>query len=129
MTEDLYDHWHRAACNELEHRVQNRTFWLWVRVEDDPPPSADPQGVDPATWRSLADGVEEWLEGIDPDTVDADNPPSHQIDPGGAPIELNATPKKLGRRGTDPLIGNLYPGMTYPRESYTAGPAPELPDS
>ncbi len=123
MADDLHDRWHRAACAELEERVQNRTFWLWVRVEEGPSADTDPDGLEAETWEAAANEVEEWLGSLDPETIDEDDPPNHVLRPAGVQIELGATPKKPSRRGTDPLIGNLYPGLVYPRGSFTAGPA------
>ena len=129
MTDDLHDAWHRATCNELERRVKNRDFWIWVRVEEEAELVAGPDEADPAAWRTVAEEVERWLEELDPQAIDADDPPARTIQLGDTLVELAATAKKPRRRGTDPLIGNLYPGMTYPRGSYRAGPAPELPDT
>lgn len=127
MTDELPDRWHVAVCKELESRVKNRDFFLWVTAEpgDEAGP---PEDVDPETWRAVAEDVAHWLGGISADSVDPNNPPKHEARVVTTRVELTATPKKQNRRGTDPLVLNLYPGMTYFTGSYSAGPAPELPD-
>ena len=127
MSDELPDQWHIAVCRELESRVQNRDFFLWVSAQpgEGAPP---PEEVDAERWKGLADDVAEWLGGISADSVDANDPPKQEAQIATTRIELTATPKKPNRRGTDPLVLNLYPGMTYFTGSHTAGPAPELPD-
>jgi hypothetical protein len=127
VSDELADQWHVAVCKELESRVKNRDFWLWVTAET-PDEAGAPEEVDADSWKALGDEVAEWLGGMSADRVDADDPPKHEAQIETTRIELAATPKKPNRRGTDPLVLNLYPGMTYFTGSHSAGPAPELPD-
>lgn len=127
MSDELANDWHVAVCKELEERVKNRDFFMWVTVEPAEGSSA-PEEVDDAGWQALADDVAEWLGGVHPDTADPDDPPRHEATLPAARIELSASPKKPNRRGTDPLVLNLYPGMTYFTGSHSAGPAPQPPD-
>ncbi len=131
MSEDLLDQWHRAVARELEARVKNRAFFLTIGTEParaGSGPEMSPTDVGPQAWATVAEGVEQWLGGIDPDSADADNPPTYQARPGDIPIELTATPKKPRRRGTDPLIVNPYPTVTSFGGSYTTGPPPQFDD-
>ncbi len=127
VSEELADQWHTAVCRELESRVKNRDFFLWVKAEPAEGAGA-PDEVDPDGWKVVADEVAEWLGGMSADRVDANDPPQHEALIETTRIELAATPKKPNRRGTDPLVLNLYPGMTYFTGSHSAGPAPDLPD-
>lgn len=125
--DDLTDRWHAAVCRELESRVKNRDFWVWVTVE----PGAEatpPDNLAPEAWQGFAEKAANWLGGFSAEKVDPDDPPKHEAEVAGTRVELSATPKKPNRRGSDPLILNLYPGMTYFTGSYSAGPAPELPE-
>jgi hypothetical protein len=127
MGDDLTDQWHIAVCRELESRVKNRDFWLWVTVEPGDG-AASPDDSTSEDWRAVADDVAGWLGGISADSVDPDSLPTHEARIAATSVELTANPKKPNRRGTDPLVLNLYPGMTYFQGAYSAGPAPELPD-
>ena len=127
MSDDVADQWHVAVCNELESRVKNRDFWLWVTAEPGEASTA-PGEVGSEAWQALAAEVAEWLGGISADSVDADDPPKRESQIAATSVELTATPKKPNRRGTDPLVLNLYPGMTYFMGSYSAGPAVQPPD-
>jgi len=131
MSDDLLDQWHRAAANELEARVKNRLFFLTIGIDPSQAQggsTSSPTDVAPETWDTVADGVEQWLEGIDPDVADADDPPSYEARPAETSIELTATPKKPKRRGTDPLVVNPYPSVSAFGGSYTTGPPPEFDD-
>lgn len=131
MSDDLLDQWHRAVAKELEARVKSRTFFLHIGTEPAGAgggPATSPMDVAAETWETLAEGVEQWLAGLDPDATDADNPPTYEARPGETPIELTATPKKKRRRGTDPLIVNPYPTVSSFTGSYTTGPPPEFDD-
>lgn len=127
MSDERADQWHIAVCRELESRVKNRDFFLWVTAEPGEGASS-PEDVDPDGWQAVADEVADWLGGMSPDGVDANDPPKHEAQIKATRIELAASPKKPNRRGTDPLVLNLYPGMTYFTGSHSAGPAPDLPD-
>lgn len=127
MSDELSDRWHIAVCTELESRVKNRDFFLWVSAE----PSGDaspPEQLDAEEWTALGQAVAEWLDGMSVEAVSSDDPPTHEAHAGGTLVALTATPKKPNRRGTDPLVLNRYPGATYFQGTYSAGPAPELPD-
>ncbi len=127
MGDELSEEWHVTTCRELESRVRNRDFFLWVSV--DPGEGAPaPEEVGEDAWRALGDDVAHWLGGISADAADRDDPPKHETRIATARVEVIATPKKPNRRGTDPLVLNLYPGMTYFSGWYSAGPAPQLPD-
>ncbi len=127
MNDELSDQWHIAVCRELESQVKNRDFFLWVTAEP-AEGAAPPEEVEPDDWRAVAEEVAQWLEGIALESVDPNDPPKHESRVATTRIELAATPKKEKRRGTDPLVLNLYPGMTYFTGSHSASPAPELPD-
>ena len=127
MTDELADQWHVAVCTGLESRVKNRDFFLWVTAEPGEG-AGPPEELDADDWTALGEDIAEWLDGMSPDGIDANDPPKHQAQLATTRIEVTATPKKPNRRGTDPLVLNLYPGMTYFTGSHSAGPAPELPD-
>jgi hypothetical protein len=127
MSDERADQWHIAVCAELESRVKNRDFFLWVTAEPAEEESS-PEDVGSDGWQAVAGEVAEWLGGMSPDGVDANDPPKHEARVGTTRIELAATPKKANRRGTDPLVLNLYPGMTYFTGSHSTGPAPQPPD-
>ncbi len=127
MSDELADEWHVTVGRELEARVKNRDFFMWVTV-DPGDGAASPEEVVEEDWQRVADDVAEWLDGTSPDTADPNDPPRHEVAVATARIELSASPKKQNRRGTDPLVLNLYPGMTYFTGSHSAGPAPELPE-
>ncbi len=131
MSDDLLDQWHRAVANELEARVKSRMFFLHLRTDRaraQGGPTTSATEVSPETWEAVAEEVEQWLAGLDPDTVDEDSPPTYQARPGEIPVELGATPKKKKRRGTDPLIINPYPAVNVLTGSYTTGPPPQFDD-
>lgn len=127
MGDDLSDQWHIAVCTELESRVKNRDYFLWVTAEvgDGAVP---PEEVDADHWKALGDEVGGWLDGMSVEVVSPDDPPKHEARIQSTRVEVIANPKKPNRRGTDPLVLNLYPGMTYFQGVYSASPAPELPE-
>ena len=127
MSDELSDQWHVAVCTGLESRVENRDYFLWVAAEPDEG-TAPPEAVEAGDWAALAEEIAEWLDGMSPEGVDPNDPPKREARIATTRVEVTATPKKPNRRGTDPLVLNLYPGMTYFTGSYSAGPAPELPD-
>lgn len=127
MSDELADEWHVAVCRALEARVKNRDFFMWVTASPGDG-ATPPDEVADEDWQAVADDVESWLEGIHVDSADPNDPPRHEAAVATTGIELTATPKKPNRRGTDPLVLNLYPGMTYFTGSHSAGPAPELPE-
>ncbi len=127
MSDERANEWHIAVCTELEARVKNRDFFLWVTAEPGEGASS-PEEVDSDGWKAVADEVAGWLGEMSADNVDANDPPTHETQLETTRIELAATPKKPNRRGTDPLVLNLYPGMTYFTGSHSTGPAPDLPD-
>ncbi len=127
MNDELAAQWHRAACEQLEARVRSRIFFLLVSVEPAPAergPATAPQEVDAPAWESIAESVEGWLEGLDPDAIDEANVPKLEVQPGDALIELTALPKKKSRRGAEPLIGNPFPGIANFPAFYSSGPPP-----
>ena len=128
MNDDLPAQWHLAACERLEAQVRNRTFFLMVRVDPEQAERTTPKEVDAGTWESVAESVERWLEGLDPDAIDGDHVPKLEVRPADTLIELSAVPKKRSRRGTDPLIGNPYPGIANFPGFYSSGPAPDIFD-
>ena len=128
---DEQDKWHRAVCNELEGRVKSRTFLVWVNVETgqgEGEPATNPEEVDSTAWEALAESAEGWLEGLDQQSVDDDNPPKHEVRVADLSIELTASPKKTKRQGTGSLVGNPYPGVASFTESYATGPADPFED-
>lgn len=130
MTDDLHDQWHLTVAKELEARVKGRMFFVRVVVGPDPagPGATSPADVDAHVWDSVAENVEQWLAGLDPDAVDEDNLPEYEVRPGDTSIELAALPKKVARRGKDPLIVNPFPGITVFTGSYSSGPPPVFDD-
>lgn len=95
MSEDLHDQWHLAVSKELEARVKGRIFFVKVSVaEEAAPGAASPTDVDAATWETVAESVQQWLEGLDPDTVDEDNLPEYVVRPADTSIELAAIPRR-----------------------------------
>lgn len=130
MSEGLHDQWHLAVSRELEARVKGRMFFVRVAVatEQTAPGASTPADVGDDVWDSLAERVEQWLEGLDPDAVDEDNLPEYEVRPGDTLLELAAIPKKPNRRGTNPLIVNPYPGIAVFTGSYSTGPPPQFDD-
>lgn len=131
MSDNLLDQWHRAVSAELEARVKSRLFFLHigtVPAKAAGGSAAGPMDVVSEEWETVAEGVEQWLAGLDPDAVDADNLPTFHARPGETYIELTATPKKPNRRGTNPLIVNPYPEVNAFTGSYTTGPPPQFDD-
>ena len=128
---DEHDKWHRAVCNELEGRVKNRAFLVWVNVEPgqtDQGPSTTPEDVDTTAWVALAESAEGWLEGLDQNAVDDEHPAHHDVRVADLSIELTASPKKTKRQGTGSLVGNPYPGIASFTESHATGPAAPFDD-
>jgi len=131
MSEDLLDQWHRAVSKELEARVKSRLFFLNIATEPARAgggPATSPMDVASEEWETVAEGVEQWLAGLDPDAAGQDDPPTYEVRPGVTTIELTATPKKPKRRGTDPLIVNPYPEVNSFTGSYSTGPPPQFDD-
>ena len=125
--DDLQHTWHRAACQELEGRVEGRKFLIWVTVEPGQgeggsAPTA-PEDVNPQAWEAVAESVETWLESLNPATVDKDDQPRHDVRIADVRIEVSAAPKKSKRHGTGPLVANPFPGIATFTGSQTAGPA------
>ena len=127
MGDDLAEQWHLAVCSELESRVKNRDFFLWVAAEPGEE-AVPPEETDAEAWKALGEEVADWLGGTSADRVDPNEPVKLEVSVGDTRVELSATPKKPNRRGSDPLVLNLYPGMTYFTGSHSTGPAPQPPD-
>lgn len=129
MSDETQAEWHRAVTRELEARVKNRMFFVTIEPEETGSEGAtDLEEVDSPTWEAVAESVERWLEGLDPDAVDPDAPATFEVRPGGNLVALSAAPKKEKRRGTDPLILNPYPGVPFFPGSYSTGPPPVFDD-
>ena len=124
--DDLQLKWHRAACQELEARVKDRRFLVWVTVETgqaEGGPPTPPEQLDAQAWEAVAESVEEWLSTLDQSKVDRDNHPTHEVKIADRRLELSAAPKKSKRHGTGSLIANPFPGIATFTGSYSAGPA------
>ena len=131
MSEETHDQWHRAVCKELEARVKARTFLVWVKVtpgEGGQGSTTTPGEVDPTAWETVAESAQGWLEGLDQNAVDHQNPPKDELRLADVVIELTASPKNTKRQGSGLLIGNPYPGVISFTESYSTGPAPAFDD-
>ncbi len=131
MSNETQDQWHRAGCKELEAGVKARTFLVWVKVtpgEAGQEPATTPAEVDPTAWETVAESAQEWLEGLDQNAVDEQNPPKDELRLADVVIELTASPKNTKRQGSGLLIGNPYPGVVSFTESHSTGPAPAFDD-
>jgi len=131
VSEETHDQWHRAVCKELEARVKARTFLVWVKVtpgEGGQGSATTPGEVDPTAWETVAESAQGWLEGLDQNAVDHQNPPKDELRLADVVIELTASPKNTKRQGSGLLIGNPYPGVVSFTESYSTGPAPAFDD-
>lgn len=129
MSDDVRDEWHTAAAKELEPRVRSRMFHVRLSVTGEPGDgSAGPAELGEDAWDGMAAEVEEWLGGLDPDTVDADAPPEHELRAGAVAIRLAAMPRKPARRGKGDLIINPFPGIAFFSGSYSTGPPPVFDD-
>lgn len=127
MSDELANEWHLAVCAQLESRVKNRDFFLWVSA--DPGEGAGPpEETSDEDWQALGEDVANWLGGTIADSVDPNDPAKHETSVGATRIELSASPKKPNRRGSDPLVLNLYPGMAYFTGRHSTGPAHQPPD-
>ncbi|MGI9082415.1 MAG: hypothetical protein ACR2FZ_09060 [Thermoleophilaceae bacterium] len=131
MSDEIQDEWHRAVCKELEARVKPRTFLVWVKVtlgEAGQGSATTPGEVDPTAWETVAKSAEGWLEGLDQNAVDDQNPPKDELRLADVVIELTASPKNTKRQGAGLLIGNPYPGVVSFTGSYSTGPAAAFDD-
>jgi hypothetical protein len=118
--------WHRAACKELEGRVKDRRFLVWLKAEPgrgEGAAATTPEEVDPQAWEALAQSAQEWLEGLHQASVDPDDRPTRELRVADVRIELSAAPKKTKRQGTGSLIANPFPDIVTFEGSHTAGPA------
>ena len=129
MSDDVRDEWHTAAAKELEARVRNRMVYLHVSVAGDPDDgAARPADLRAEAWDGLATDVEQWLADLDPDAIDPDAPPEHELRAEPVAIKLAAMPRKPPRRGKGDLIINPFPGIAFFSGSYSTGPPPVFDD-
>jgi hypothetical protein len=102
VTGDL--EWHRTIVDQLERRVQNRDFYIWLHAGRRRGKNID--------YDALGREVETWLRSLDPDS----HVPLH---PGLRPygptldLEIRAIPKLPEARGSQPLVANPYPAVPY----------------
>jgi hypothetical protein len=123
---ELQDSWHRATCKELEGRVKGRRFLVTLQAEagqGETGKATTPEQLDPDAWETLAKNTEEWLEGLNPSSIDADDPPRHELRVADVRIELSAVPKKQKQGTSGSLIANPFPGIIAFEGSHSAGPA------
>jgi hypothetical protein len=97
--------WHREVAAELERRVRNRDFLLWLNV-------TGRRRGEPVDYDAIAREVETWLRGLDPDSHSPRERGLQSVGP-TLDLEVRAIPKKLPARGSQPLVANPVPAVAY----------------
>jgi hypothetical protein len=97
--------WHREITAELERRVQNRDFLIWVNV------TGQRRGKQ-VDYDVIGREVEAWLRNLDPDAHSPQSPAFPVYGP-TLDLEVRAIPKKPEARGAQPLVANPVPAVAY----------------
>jgi hypothetical protein len=97
--------WHRELAAELERRVQNRDFFIWLNV-------TGRRRGEPIDYDAIAREVETWLRGLDPESHSPQAPGLQSVGP-TLDLEVRAIPKKRRARGSQPLVANPLPAVAY----------------
>jgi hypothetical protein len=105
MTATTEFEWHREVAAELERRVQNRDFFVWLNV-------TGRRRGEPVDYDAIAREIETWLRGLDPDTHSPAEPGLQTYGP-TLDLEVRAIPKKPEARGSQPLVANPVPAVAY----------------
>ena len=96
---------HHALRDALNRSLTNTDFFVWITVT--------PKG-DASEFRDLPSLVEEtegWLQGLDPDAIDASELPEQYLSDAAADVRIRAVPKKPSARGqhAGQIVGNPEP--------------------
>jgi hypothetical protein len=97
--------WHREVAAELERRVRNRDFFLWLNV-------TGRRRGEPVDYDAISRELETWLRGLDPETHSPRTPGFQSFGP-TLDLEVRAIPKKREARGSQPLVANPVPAVAY----------------
>ncbi len=97
--------WHREVAAELERRVRNRDFFLWLNV-------TGRRRGEPVDYGAMSGELEIWLRGLDPDSHSPGDP-GFQVRGPTLDLEVRAIPKKPEARGSQPLVANPVPAVAY----------------
>jgi hypothetical protein len=97
--------WHREIAAELERRVRNRDFFVWLNV-------TGRRRGEPTDYDTLAREIETGLRGLDAETHSPMEPGFHAHGP-KLDLEVRAIPKKPDARGSQPLVANPVPAVPY----------------
>jgi hypothetical protein len=97
--------WHREVAAELERRVRNRDFFIWLNV-------TGRRRGEPVDYDAIAREVETWLRGLDPESHSPLEPGLQSVGP-TLDLEVRAIPKKQPARGSQPLVANPVPAVPY----------------
>ena len=97
--------WHREVAAELERRVRNRDFFLWLNV-------TGRRRGEPIDYDAIAREIETWLRGLDPEQHSPQEPGLQSVGP-TLDLEVRAIPKKPAARGSVPLVANPVPAVGY----------------
>ena len=97
--------WHREVAAELERRVENRDFLLWLNVTG----RRRGERVD---YDAIGREVETWLRSLNADSHSPREPAFPVYGP-TLDLEIRAIPKKPEARGTVPLVANPVPTGPY----------------
>lgn len=94
---------HRNIVTQLENKVTNRDWWLWLLIEEGEDPEVSVEGLGPEIDAWLAQGdpngntvldSEEWVEG-------------------SLVFRLRALPKSAKVRGSSDLFGNPFAAVAF----------------
>jgi hypothetical protein len=98
---------HHQLRNALNRALTSTDFFVWIAVE--------PSG-ERAEYENLAGIVgeaEQWLSGLNPDEIDADDLPTLPLEDKAGRVEIRAIPKRTDARGRRPaeVVGNPEPAL------------------
>lgn len=96
---------HHALRDMLNQSLTSTDFFVWIRVE----PTGERREFE--DLGAIVADTEQWLSGLDPDAVNADDLPARGYRDRAADIEVRAIPKKPSARGyrAAEIVGNPEP--------------------
>jgi hypothetical protein len=97
--------WHRELAAEVERRVRNRDFFVWLHI-------TGRRRGEPIDYDAIARELETWLRGLDPDSHSPLGRGFKSMGP-TLDLEVRAIPKKKDARGSQPLVANPVPAVPY----------------